>query len=66
VEVSKIECKKTATKASEMLIPKSGDYSQAPPLEALQGKGSFGLPGNSPVHIRPSSVKFYVTSAKKV
>jgi hypothetical protein len=38
---------KNSTEASEKLTPKSGDYLQAPPLEALQGKGRFAPPGNT-------------------
>jgi hypothetical protein len=36
------------TKVFEMLTPKSGDNMlQAPPSEALQGKGLFAPPGNT-------------------
>jgi hypothetical protein len=31
----------------ETLTPKSGDYKQAPPLEASQGKGCFAPLGNT-------------------
>jgi hypothetical protein len=42
-----LDAKNPPTKALETLTPKSGDNMQAPPLEALQGKGRFAPPGNT-------------------